>query len=134
MSRPFKKDWVYRMAGGLAACLLLSLLSLSLSLSFLCHLRRSRDRRVDDFVRVLMDKRIRFRANELDTIEIRTLSVESSLLCRVFFLSKYIFAHSLYGYTYMQIDTDKRYKRQFLMPRNPLVISLAKMILSLILK
>lgn len=33
------------------------------------RLRHSRDRCVDDFVRVLMDKRIRFRANELDTIE-----------------------------------------------------------------
>lgn len=85
-----------------------------------------------------MDKRIRFRANELDTIEIRTLSVESSLLYRMFFLLKYIVTYRTYSliryeYTYM-IDTDKRYKRQFLMPRNPLVISLATMFLSLILK
>lgn len=59
----------------------------------ICRLRRSRDRRADDFVRVLMDKRIRFQANELDTIETRIGGIVTFYIA--LFLSSYIFAHSL---------------------------------------
>lgn len=67
------------------------------------RLRRSRNRRVDDFVRVLMDKRIRFRANELDTIETRTPSAESSL-----FISLSFYRHTYSPIRYMyRPDTDE---------------------------
>jgi hypothetical protein len=83
MSGPFKKDWVHWMLGGsgsVPAALLLSpsrSLSLSLSLSLFhsinppraAGISAGRDRRIDDLVRVLIDKRIRFRANERDAIE-----------------------------------------------------------------
>jgi len=79
MSGPFKKDWVHWMAGcwagSVPAALLSPFLSLSLSLSSIRSARRAagisaaRDRRTDDLVRVLIDKRIRFRANERDAIE-----------------------------------------------------------------
>jgi len=52
MSGPFKKDWICWTAGGLAACLPYFHLSLCSSYFVLPirRLRRSRDRRVDDFV------------------------------------------------------------------------------------
>lgn len=87
------------------------------------RLRHSRDRCADDFVCVLMDKRIRFRANELDTIETRTRSERNRhFLLRSFYRRTY----SLIRYGIDQCWW-KSNTRQFLMPRNPSAVSLARM-------